>query len=536
MENDINLIISSTTIDEIQSTRLNDGDLVLGACTSPDLCPKDTFCCEPNDICVGDTTEDYYWWAGIRVQFKGYKTLSSNTYSIQNNLEDYGKFGISNSFFNNTGSVITSTSQIQVGNQGMPSGSTTAATYVYWASGRCANQFVGSSPTALTVQTPTYFIRSGFTVQTANRQMGTTTGLTDNAIWYVYCGALETNAKRDWHLLSGTSSAIKQASREVLLKEPTYKVYVSGTTNTHGPKAYFNVQYGNFGVWRTGKLGYTLLITSAFPNSSVFVTASRVGSNTTDATCNGNEELRLSTVSSSDKLMTVSDMIAFDVDNADLAYDENMVVKSGTMTGFTLSPAGTNNQCVNRHSFSYFTNTPDYYKDDSLTASTHETLEFNALGTSYSGQYTATWGGSSGNWTGSNITILGSGNITVASSHYNKIVMIPRNNNTQITFVKTASEYQENLDILAYVTKTSPYGNITAEIITIIELGSLTGSDSLYVEPQTISLSESTVGTIYVTIVQVYSSYYGGTSNPNSTQFVASINPVPCKYEYDIYS
>ena len=115
--------------------------------------------------------------------------------------------------------------------------------------------------------------------------MGTTENLTDTQYWYVYTGTTAASVRKDYRFLSGTSTSIKKASRQCFLEEPTYKVVVAHDNTLTYPKAYYQVSYGDYGSWRTGKLGYVLFRTSACTDLAITVTVSRPGSYTEEGLC-----------------------------------------------------------------------------------------------------------------------------------------------------------------------------------------------------------------------------------------------------------
>ena len=187
-----------------------------------------------------DVVASSYWYAATRVKYYGYKATSASPYAISiTGTSQYNWFRIDAGNLFNGADVIQYSGVIKAKN-GAPSG---ASCYCYWASGGSINSngpFGGSTGIAYGYNNG-YYIRSGFTKQQANRQMGTTTALTNMQYWYVLTGTTAASVRKDYTILSGTATEIKKASRECYLQEPDYKVFVGYTSSQ--PKGHFIINH-----------------------------------------------------------------------------------------------------------------------------------------------------------------------------------------------------------------------------------------------------------------------------------------------------
>ena len=145
----------------------------------------------------------------------------------------------------------------------------------------------------------------------------------------------------------------------------------------------------------TGKLGYTLLRTSAITDLRITVTTNRPGSYDEEEICHANETLYIYPSSNSDKLETVEDLASIGAELVDFLEGDMSGKKiiTDSYPGYYQAPTASTSskKCVKRHPFAYSSlNTQNYYKDDSVSTgggnlnptSTTFTVA-NAINTSY---------------------------------------------------------------------------------------------------------------------------------------------------------
>lgn len=298
----------------------------------------------------GGSGGDTYFWAGAKIYLRGGKNIYSNQYDFSTSQR--------------INSVANDNYLLEYAGKTKFETITSGSLVVYWTSGTTDTD-LGTNGSDITVGTT----------------FGGVTGHGENTLsiakWRIYTGTTAASVMKAY--ATALSTAPVQLCR---LTQNKYTVYVK-TSSTGRPKAYYNITFpstvGNV-TYMTGKLGYVTLVTSAVSNNSLTVSAFRNGSDTETATISPNIDANISVPQShrtDDRIETTDDLYQHDTSLA-ASYcgnsdNDHKCIKYDSV----IHDSGSSNKLMWHNDFLSFSETPNYFNDDTMTSEGGSGYEIN---------------------------------------------------------------------------------------------------------------------------------------------------------------